>query len=975
MPMNDRKERILRAGWGATIRRFLIMFLPLAALVGIVLTLFYYADVQSERKIIEAKEVHNVDLAMAIIVGDLSSIFSDLLILSEEHTLRRVLEAEDEQEYRAELRDLKNNFLSFSSRKEVYDQIRFLDETGMEMVRVNYNDGNPTIVPEEQLESKAGRYYFNDTFVLALGEIFMSRFDLNIENGEIEKPLKPVIRFATPVFDSSGKKRGIVIINYLGVNLFRNLERVFADTLGQLMLLNRDGFWINSPAPEDEWGFMYEDREDRTFGNAFGEAWQEISARQSGQFEDTDGMFTFGTVDLLLEDQEPGSEWDKGSQPSLARHLTEDNHWKLVSRLSPDIVKGISGKFLAEFLPIYALLVGLLAFASWFVARASVERKKMDKALGKERHDLGERVKELNCLYGISRLVEKKNISLEEILEDTVNLISPSWQYPEITAARIVLGDRSFQSKNFRESVYKQTQDIKVNGQKAGLVEVVYLEERPESDEGPFLKEERLLIGAVAKQLGGIIDRKEAEEEAKNLAKFPDENPNPVLRVAQDSNVLYCNRTGLPLLDFWGSALGQPLPDFWHQTINDVLSSNSSKTIEVVLRDRIFSFMATPVAGRGYINLYGEDITQRRKTEKEVVWVGRDLRQVIETVNVPIIGVDVKGLLNEWNQKAADIAGYSKDEVLGRSFVEDFVGDDYKASFQELSDKTLKGEETASVEFPLYTKDGQEVTVLFSATARRDASGNIVGIFGIGQDITERKRIEQMKSDFVSLASHELRTPLTSIGGYVELILDGDVGEISKEQREFLEIVSQNAQRLETLINDVLDIEKIESGRVEMRQEKVNLSEVVEDCINTFEVMAKNKALRLEKDIKVAQMHVLGDSDRLSQVFSNLLSDAIKYTKEGRVKVTAQVKGKLVSVTVEDTGIGMSQEDLSRIFTGFFRSDNSYVRKTTGTGLGLSIAKATIEKHNGDIKVESKLGVGTKFEVILPLLKEAKKVD
>ncbi|HDZ49640.1 MAG TPA: HAMP domain-containing histidine kinase [Candidatus Aerophobetes bacterium] len=137
----------------------------------------------------------------------------------------------------------------------------------------------------------------------------------------------------------------------------------------------------------------------------------------------------------------------------------------------------------------------------------------------------------------------------------------------------------------------------------------------------------------------------------------------------------------------------------------------------------------------------------------------------------------------------------------------------------------------------------------------------------------------------------------------------------------------------------------------------------------------RSKGLKLEKEIKATQIDVLGDSDRLSQVFSNLLSDAIKYTKEGRVKVTVQVKGKFVSVTVEDTGIGMSQEDLSRIFTGFFRSDNSYVRKTTGTGLGLSIAKATIEKHNGDIRVESKLGVGTKFEVILPLLKEAKKVD
>lgn len=620
------------------------------------------------------------------------------------------------------------------------------------------------------------------------------------------------------------------------------------------------------------------------------------------------------------------------------------------------------------------LIVSIIVIFAVYAQIVITRRKTIEEILRKRTYDLGQRVRELNCLYGISRLVEKKGVSLEKILEGTVNCISVAHQYPEITCVRIILENQTFKTDNFRETAWKQTSDIIVHGRRVGTLEVCYLEERPESDEGPFLREERSLINAIAKQLGGIIDHKKAEEEIRNLAKFPDENPNPVLRVAQDSSVLYCNRAGLPLLDIWGSALGQPLPDFWRPTINDALSSSSNKTIEVVLRDRIFSFVVAPVVGRGYINLYGRDITERRKVEEQVTRMADDLRRIIETVNAPIIGVDAKGLLTEWNQKVAEITGYSKEEVLGRNFIEVFIGDDYKALLEEVWDKALKGEETANFEFPLYTKDGQQVAVLFNATTRRDASGNIIGVFGIGQDITERKRIEQMKSDFVSLASHELRTPLTSIGGYVDLILDGDVGEISKEQREFLKIVSQNTQRLETLINDVLDIEKIESGRVEMRQEKVNLNEIIENCINTFKVMAKSKGLELEKEIKADRIEVWGDSDRLSQVFSNLLSDAIKYTKEGRIKVTAQIKGRFASVTLEDTGVGMSQEDLSRVFTRFFRSENSYVRKTTGTGLGLSIAKATIEKHNGDIRVESMLGVGTKFEVILPLLKEAKKV-
>jgi len=160
-----------------------------------------------------------------------------------------------------------------------------------------------------------------------------------------------------------------------------------------------------------------------------------------------------------------------------------------------------------------------------------------------------------------------------------------------------------------------------------------------------------------------------------------------------------------------------------------------------------------------------------------------------------------------------------------------------------------------------------------------------------------------------------------------------------------------------------------------MKREKVNLNEIVEVCIDTFKVMAEGKGLKLEKEIKAAQIEVLGDFDRLSQVLSNLLSNAIKYTKKGKVKVTAQTKGKFASVAIEDTGLGMSQDELSSVFSRFFRSDDSYVRKITGTGLGLSIAKTTVERHNGHIRVESKLGAGSKFEVILPLLKEAKKVD
>ena len=487
------------------------------------------------------------------------------------------------------------------------------------------------------------------------------------------------------------------------------------------------------------------------------------------------------------------------------------------------------------------------------------ERKKMEEALRKQTDALNERVKELNCLYGISELVESEGISLEEILEGTVNLIPPSWQYPEVTCARIILEDQTFRTKNFKETAWKQTSDIMVRGKKIGSVEVFYLEEKPNIDEGPFLKEERSLIDAIAHQLGRVIDRRDAERELRIKEEAIASSVNAIALADLEGNLTYVNRS---FLDMWGyvndrEVLGKPVTEFWEK------------------REKVL------------------EILKALACEKN--WMG---------------------------------------ELVARR------------------------------------KNGSTFDVQLLANIVENEAGKAICIMASVVDITERKKIEQMKSDFVSLASHELRTPLTSIVGYVDLLLDGDTGEINKEQREFLEIISRNTQRFEALINDVLDVEKIESGRIQLKQEKVNLSEIVEISANTFKIMAETKGLKLEKEIKTPELEILGDPDRLSQVFSNLLSNAIKYTKEGEVKVLAQNKGRFASVIVEDTGLGMTRDELRSVFTRFFRSEDSYVRKTSGTGLGLSIAKATIERHNGEIKVESKLGVGSKFEVILPLLKE-----
>lgn len=248
------------------IKRFLMLFSPMVILIGVITMAIYYSEVQRDKEIIESKEMHNMDMLAKMIGDEFQVIVSDLMILSECNELQTFLEKPNDF-YKE---SLAREFLLFSEGRGIYDQIRFLNETGMEIVRINFDGGNPYIVPDDELQNKAHRYYFIETFRLNKGEVYVSPFDLNIEHGEIEWPLKPVIRFGTPVFDKEGHERGIVILNYLGDKLLEYFKWVSSkSSLGEIMLLNPEGYWLKGVKKEDEWGFMLENRSNKTFGNVF----------------------------------------------------------------------------------------------------------------------------------------------------------------------------------------------------------------------------------------------------------------------------------------------------------------------------------------------------------------------------------------------------------------------------------------------------------------------------------------------------------------------------------------------------------------------------------------------------------------------------------------------------------------------------------------------------------------------------------
>lgn len=234
------------------------------------------------------------------------------------------------------------------------------------------------------------------------------------------------------------------------------------------------------------------------------------------------------------------------------------------------------------------------------------------------------------------------------------------------------------------------------------------------------------------------------------------------------------------------------------------------------------------------------------------------------------------------------------------------------------------------------------------------------------KDIADMKRLERVRSEFVANVSHELRTPIFSVQGYLETLLDGAL-EDDTVRRQFLEKAFNNALRLNTLLSDLIDISRIESGELRLSFRYFDIVELMRDIVATLELRAEQRSVRVEiNPVPLAPLMVYGDKERLTQVLTNLIDNAIKYNVVGgTVKVTATPEGKHVCVSVSDTGIGIPPEHVGRIFERFYRVDKDRSRAVGGTGLGLAIVKHILEAHQAPITVTSEVGKGTTIRFLL----------
>ena len=340
----------------------------------------------------------------------------------------------------------------------------------------------------------------------------------------------------------------------------------------------------------------------------------------------------------------------------------------------------------------------------------------------------------------------------------------------------------------------------------------------------------------------------------------------------------------------------------------------------------------------------------------------QQLAAIVESTDDAVLTTTLDGTIATWNPGAERLYGYTRYEAVGKhiSILHGHTHDGADLFRRIANDERVTRLETVNL-----TKDGRRIDVSLTVSPIKDQSGAVVSASTIARDITDRKLLDRMKDDFVGTVSHELRTPLTAIRGFIELVADGEAGPVTDTQREFLQIAGRNSDKLGVLINDLIDMNLIQSRRLDIRRGPLDLTEVLSDVASTFRTMAQSKGLTFREDVRELP-GISGDGRRLVQVFSNLVSNAIKYTPRGEVGIGAAPCESGIEVTIHDSGIGLTSEEQAQLFTRFFRGRSSVVTEAGGTGLGLVIAKAIIERHEGTIKVESQLGKGTRFLVTLP---------
>ncbi|MCK4307475.1 PAS domain S-box protein [candidate division WOR-3 bacterium] len=342
-----------------------------------------------------------------------------------------------------------------------------------------------------------------------------------------------------------------------------------------------------------------------------------------------------------------------------------------------------------------------------------------------------------------------------------------------------------------------------------------------------------------------------------------------------------------------------------------------------------------------------------------------EIERMVENMGEGVIMTDKKGELAVLNPMAKQALGFNpKEKVTVDNLAKYVANQEVSTIFQ----KRASFKEYAPVEIEISRPHPHFLSAI--QTLVKNENGEKLGIVTILRDITKEKEIDQLKADFISMVSHDLRSPLATVKNVIEIIIEGQAGKVTDAQQHLLNLADKKITMLNYLVEDLLDLSKIESGQMRMEFALVDVVEAINDVLTTLDSKVQEKKIQINTNLESEIPRIYGDYQRVVQILMNIIGNAVKFTDKGVITIQLKKENGYAKVSVKDTGPGIAPEDVKKIFDKFYQSKVSIKGSSKGVGLGLTIAKKLVEAHKGKIEVKSEHGKGSTFHILLPFSKK-----